>query len=152
MIPGIPDIDCQAAAMSGVWPDFRMQRIDAQNAVWRGTLRPFLCAYEVSVTYRAPFTGEWIDPLRQQPRVRILSPKLKRRDGDPEGPLPHVYAGDGGVPFLCLFDHETLEWTPFRLLAETTLPWSLDWLACYEGWRATGEWTGGGRHAGASIA
>jgi hypothetical protein len=47
---------------------------------------------------------------------------------------------------LCLFDAEANEWTPFHMIAETTIPWTLDWLACYEGWRATGAWTGGGRH------
>jgi hypothetical protein len=52
----------------------------------------------------------------------------------------------GGYPVLCLFDPSACEWTPCDLLAETTVPWTIDWLACYEGWRATGEWTGGGRH------
>ena len=33
-------------------------------------------------------------------------------------------------------------------IASTTVPWALDWLACYELWLMTGRWTGGGRHAG----
>jgi len=33
------------------------------------------------------------------------------------------------------------------LIALTTVPWAADWLACYEGWLATGRWHGGGRHA-----
>ena len=37
---------------------------------------------------------ELIDPLRQQPRVRVLAPVLRRRSGDPEGALPHVYWDD----------------------------------------------------------
>ena len=28
----------------------------------------------------------------------------------------------------------------------TIVPWTIDWLACYEGWLATGEWAGGGIH------
>ena len=151
MMLGIPGIDRQAAAMRCAGPNFSMERIDAQSAVWRGMLRPFLCSYHVSIAYRAPLTVERVNPLQQQPRVRVLSPTLKRRKGDPEGSLPHVYAEEGGSFALCLFDHETAEWTPFSLLADTTLPWALDWLACYEGWRATGEWTGGGRHADASL-
>ena len=93
---------------------------------------------------------ELIDPLRQQPRVRVLAPVLKRRSGDPQGALPHVYWDDAENPALCLFDPEAGEWTPMCLLAETTVPWTADWLACYEGWRATGLWAGGGRHATAS--
>lgn len=147
VIHGIPDIDRQAAAMRATWPDFGLQRIDARRAVWKGRLRPFLLSYEVTVGYRAPTIIERIDPLRQQPIVRVTSPALKRRDGDPEGALPHVYWDDPDHPALCLFDHETNEWTPFHLLAETTVPWALDWLGCYEGWRATGSWAGGGRHA-----
>jgi hypothetical protein len=70
---------------------------------------------------------------------------LKSRQGDPEGDLPHVYAS-GDQILLCLFDPDTREWAPCDLLSETTVPYATDWLACYEGWRATGEWTGGGRH------
>lgn len=31
-------------------------------------------------------------------------------------------------------------------LSQTIVPWSADWLACYELWLMTGRWTGGGRH------
>ncbi|WP_244438191.1 hypothetical protein [Afipia birgiae] len=37
-------------------------------------------------------------------------------------------------------------------IASTTVPWALDWLACYELWLMTGRWTGGGRHAGSQSA
>ena len=124
-----------------------MERIDERTARWTGPLKPFMCFYDVQILYRAPTVIERIDPLRQQPRVRVMSPPLRRRRGDAEGELPHVYWDNPDHPALCLFDHETGEWTPRSLLAETTIPWALDWLACYEGWRATGEWTGGGRHA-----
>ena len=44
------------------------------------------------------------------------------------------------------------EWTPAMTIASTTVPWALDWLACYELWLMTGRWTGGGRHAGSEFA
>lgn len=147
----IPGIDTQIAAMRSAWPLLQVDRIDAQSARWRGPLRPLLRTYEVEVTYRAPTIIENIRPLRQQPLVRVLSPVLKQRRGHREGDLPHVYWDHPTRPALCLFDHETAEWTPFQLLAETTIPWSIDWLGCYEGWRATGEWTGGGRHVSPSL-
>jgi hypothetical protein len=133
--------------MRASWQGLRAEQVGARTARWRGPLKPLLQTYEVQVWYRAPVIIELIEPLRQQPRVRILSLRLRQRRGDAEGDLPHVYWDDPDCPALSLFDHETGEWTPFHLLAETTIPWAIDWLTCYEGWRATGEWTGGGRHA-----
>ena len=146
-VTGIPTIAEQAAAIRASWAGFRMERLDERTARWRGPLRPYLLSYDVQILYRAPTIIERIDPYRQQPLVRVMSPPLRPRHSDVEGPLPHVYWDNRDYPALCLFDHETGEWTPWRLLAETTIPWALDWLACYEGWRATGEWAGGGRHA-----
>ena len=133
--------------MRDVWPSLHSERFDSRTACWRGPLKPFLQTYEVKVFYRVPLIVERIDPLSQQPRVEILSPPLKQREKDVEGFLPHVYWDVLGRPSLCLFDYEAAEWTPFCLLANTIIPWAIDWLACYEGWRATGTWTGGGRHA-----
>lgn len=146
MVRGFPNIAEQAEAMRRHWPDFRMRPINDRSASWRGPLRPLMARYEVEISYRVPHIVERLDPLRQQPRVQVITPALRCRPGDPEGRLPHVYWSHDGEPSLCLFDIETAEWTPFDLIALTTVPWSLDWLGCYEGWRATGEWTGGGRH------
>ncbi|GJD87294.1 hypothetical protein BHAOGJBA_0794 [Methylobacterium hispanicum] len=147
MVTIFPSIEQQDAAIRAAWPTFRLITRTDRTATWQGTLKPFMLAYEVRVSHRIPLVIERIDPLRQQPEVRVVTPPLKPRRGDAEGPLPHVYVDRAGDPVLCLFDHETGEWTPFRLLAETTIPWALDWLGCYEGWRASGEWSGGGRHA-----
>ena len=146
MMRGFPGIAEQDAAMRRHWPAFRIRRLDDRTAIWSGPLRPFMATYEVEVAYRVPLVVERLDPLRQQPRIRVVSPALRPRTGDPEGRLPHVYWSSEGEPSLCLFDFETTEWTPGEFLALTTLPWSVDWLGCYEGWRATGDWTGGGRH------
>lgn len=113
---------------------------------WRGYVRPLLTTYEISILYRLPVVIERIDPLRQQPEVRVISPALKHRSGNSEGDLPHVYWDDPVYPMLCLFDPEAMQWSPQDLIAETTIRWAIDWLGCYEGWRATGRWSGGGRH------
>lgn len=131
--------------MLGRWPTFDLVAQNTDTAVWRGRLKPIFAQYVVEIHYRVPSILENPD-LRHQPRVKVLSPPLKRRAADPEGPLPHVYYDGTPQPPLCLFDPEAREWTPWMLVAETTVPWSIDWLACYEGWRATGEWAGGGRH------
>jgi hypothetical protein len=52
---------------------------------------------------------------------------------------------------LCLFDPEAEEWSHDDLIAFTTIPWAADWLACYEGWLASGRWYGGGRHGRAQF-
>lgn len=143
----LPTIDEQIEAMRHAWPMLRATRVDGRTATWRGLLRPLLMSYDVGILYRVPLIIERLDPMRQQPEVRVLSPTLKRRARSSEGPLPHVYWDHDTTPMLCLFDAEAGQWSPAELLSETTVPWTLDWLACYEGWRATGEWTGGGRHA-----
>lgn len=139
-------IERQISAMEAEWPMLRVVRQEGRVACWRGPLRPLLQVYEVSLVYRAPLAIERLDPKALQPRVRIVSPALRARPGDAEGRLPHVYYGQDGAVSLCLFDPNGGEWSPTDALAETTVPWTMDWLAGYEGWRATGRWTIGGRH------
>lgn len=139
-------IDQQIEAMHAVWPTFKLVRREGRAAIWRGTLRPLLQTYVVEIVYRVPLALEHVPIRRLQPQVEILNPQLRPRFGDPEGMLPHVYYGaDGGVS-LCLLDPDASEWSVSDLLAETTVPWTIDWLAAYEGWRATGAWTAPGRH------
>lgn len=146
---GILSIDEQIAAMAAAWPAFTVVERTADSAAWKGPLRPLLRTFVVEIRYRAPAVIEVLDARRLQPRVRILSPHLRPRPGDAEGRLPHVYyVGDGlDDVILCMFDPDADEWSPMMHLAETTVPWTIDWLASYEGWRTTGTWTGGGRHA-----
>lgn len=139
-------IDTQIEAMSRLWPAFKLVRREGPAALWQGTVRPLLQTYRVGVFYRAPLMVERYSVRVVQPQVEILSPMLRPRRGDAEGMLPHVYYGPDGEVTLCMLDPDSTEWSPADLLAETTVPWITDWLVAYEGWRATGEWTGTGRH------
>ena len=134
--------------MAATWPQFEVVRCDKTTALWEGKLRPIFKSFTVQILYRAPMVLERLNARKIQPRVKIVDPPLRPRRGDPEGELPHVYyVGDGSLDVvLCMFDPESREWSPSMRLAETTVPWTIDWLASYEGWRATGEWVGGGRH------
>lgn len=143
-------IDGQIDSMRAIWPELRLVAHTGDLAEWEGPLRPLLQTYQVRVLYRAPRLVEVLDPRRLQPRVSILAPQLRPRAGDPEGRLPHVYYGPNGEVTLCLLDPDAGDWSPFDLLAETTVPWSIEWLAAYEGWRATGKWTASGRHVEAA--
>ncbi|MBY0334167.1 MAG: hypothetical protein K2X49_26210 [Acetobacteraceae bacterium] len=145
---GLLGIDEQIRAMAETWPRLALVERRGQSAAWEGPLRPLLQTYRVRISYRAPLAIEMISRRQVQPQVQVISPPLRPRRNDPEGQLPHVYyLGDGPLDvMLCMFDPDSDEWSPSMNLAETTVPWTVDWLASYEGWRATGEWTGGGRH------
>jgi len=145
-VTGIVPLDKQIAAMAVDCPMLKIAERTLHAAIWRGPLKPLLMIYEMEIAYRVPTVIELIHPRRQQPQVRVLSPPLRYRRASQEGILPHVYWDRDHQPILCLFDPDGTEWTPMDLLSQTTVKWAIDWLVCYEGWRATGEWTGGGSH------
>jgi hypothetical protein len=132
--------------MASLWPNIKLVARQGACAAWRGPLRPLLQTFLVEIAYRAPVIIERLDVRVLQPRTIVLSPPLRRRQSDPEGALPHVYYGADGDVTLCMLDPEAAEWSPADSLAQTTVPWIVDWLAAYEGWRATGKWTASGRH------
>jgi hypothetical protein len=132
------------------WPSFALVEEAHDHAVWVGSLAGLECSYRLMVELGLPdYVG--VNPLCAEfPIVRVLSPRLVLKPhAVEEAPLPHVYfeAPDITLSPLCLFDPDEGEWSHNDLIAHTTLPWAADWLACYEGWLATGRWHGGGRHA-----
>jgi hypothetical protein len=145
-VTGIVPLNRQIVTMAADYPMLKVVERTPHIAIWRGPLKPLFMTFEVEIAYRVPTVIELIDPRRQQPQVRVLRPPLRYRKTGEEGPLPHVYWDRDDQPILCLFDPDGSQWTPMDLLTETTVKWTIDWLVCYEGWRATGEWTGGGRH------
>lgn len=135
--------------MRSRWPQFELADETDNKAVWFGSLVGIERPYRVMVEYGLPLTEASSDLYRYFPLVRVLSPRLvPRLDVAEESPLPHVYFDDHDITLspLCLFDPAADEWSHDDLIAATTIPWSADWLACYEGWLASGRWYGGGRH------
>ena len=128
---------------------------------WQGELAPLQRRFTVTITYGLPYPlglAEQVhrsihgtttqDLCRRFPIVRVLSPRLELRpDAIDEPPLPHVFPNLEYPPLsaLCLFDPAADEWSHDDLVADTTIPWTAQWLACYEWWLATGRWYGGGR-------
>lgn len=143
-------IEAQIERMQAIWPGIALVSRDGQLAQWRGPVRPLLQTYTIEILYRAPMLIELLDPRRLQPHVSVVEPPLRHRPGDAEGRLPHVYYGADGDVSLCLLDPEAGDWSPADLLADTIVPWTIEWLAAYEGWRATGSWTASGRHVEAA--
>ena len=143
-------ISQQVQAMRRHWPTFDIAEETLDRVVWFGSLAGAERSHRVMVEYGLPRRSATHDMYRRFPVVRVLSPKLQPRfDAAEEAPLPHVYFWEFDITLsaLCLFDVEAGEWTHDDLIALTTVPWAADWLACYEGWLATGRWFGGGRHA-----
>lgn len=140
----------QVSSMADVFPDWSCERPTKRTAVWKGKLQPHKIIYTVRVEYTEPLLPEGRSALYVQPLVEILAPKLKRRFGNAEGSLPHVYIAHPRTtrsgPFLCLFDDKQSQWTSDDLISNTTIPWTSNWLSCYESWTATGKWFGTGKH------
>jgi len=90
----------------------------------------------------------WSAILPCNPRVTVEAPLLRGRPESPGEPIPHHYPNRlcSEQPVLCLHDPLKFEWLPVYAIADTIVPWTIEWLACYEVWLALGTWTGGGRH------
>ncbi|MDX2387963.1 hypothetical protein GHK29_33995 [Sinorhizobium medicae] len=115
-------IEEQVAAMRAAWPTFSYRTFGKDAVIWRGTLKPLTRSYDVEIAYST-------DMVIAGPEVRVISPRLTRLPGNPEGSLPHVYNRDRD-PILCLFDPAREQWSGWLLVSETIVAWTIDWLAC----------------------
>ena len=132
----------QVRQMRGKWPGFRVALRKKDRVCWEGELRPIQKTYTVRVALRlVP------EPVPPNPIVVVLRPLLHGRVENPDEAIPHVYTNPVNLllPLLCLFHPPTDRFDPRRdSVADTIVPWTTEWLACYEGWLATGTWFGGG--------
>jgi hypothetical protein len=138
----------QIATMRDIWSDeFDLVEHTGVSARWVGLLKPNRTRYKVQIRYQAPLIIQIPDPYRFQPRVQVLDPVLQRHPKT-NASIPHVYRDDDNptTPYLCLFDPRAEEWSPFDLIATTTVPWTVLHLHYYEGWLLTGKWLGPERH------
>lgn len=141
----------QVRLMAQDWPGFRLVVNFSWYVVWEGKLRPLHQSYLIRVTYCLGHRLKNAYIPYFAPRVVVEEPQLTCRTDNPGEPIPHHYPNrsDPQRPILCLYDPREAEWSPSKSITKTTIPWAMTWLACYEGWHATGMWTGGGRHPSA---
>lgn len=125
----------QIVSMKRIWPGLKLRGRRTEAVRWIGSLRPQFQIYRVEIIHQ----------LNDHSIVRVLSPELTRLPDNEEGQLPHVYP-PASDPTLCLYDPCADEWDHSMLISRTIVPWTIDWLVCYELWLMTGKWTGGGRH------
>lgn len=116
----------QALALQHAYPGAVVQ-LRPGGLLWRGVVQPTALTYTYTIELRAR--------QGKPPAVRVLSPDLVP---DNQGRLPHVY--DNGS--LCVSSFPN--WRPSMLFTHTFLPWTCEWLAFYEIWRATRTWHGDG--------
>lgn len=140
----------QVESMRRKWPRFRALVELSWAATWEGQIKPLSQPYNIHVSLCLGCNLDGVRVLPHGPRVMAINPLLRRRASEPADPIPHHYPNRfcPEKPFLCLYDPAEDEWGFSDAIADTIVPWTVDWLACYEGWLATGEWTGGGRHPG----
>lgn len=118
----------QIAEMERLYPAFTT-RWKTNKVIWRGPLQPSgHTIYTVKIQYA----------LAQSPKVWVSDPPLSKEFLASQ--TAHVYPGGR----LCLFYPHTREWLPAMLIAQTTIPWTSEWLFYYEDWLIVGEWRGRG--------
>lgn len=124
--------------MEAKWPRFAFEALRSSIARWVGPLREFQKEYVVAV--------HWNFESPERPYVLLRDPPLRPREGGTFEQIPHLmfYSEHPELSGLCLFDPEGAEWTNKRLIADTTVVWTAEWLLYYELWHVDGVWRGGG--------
>ena len=132
-------IQWQIDEMKYCFPSFTIISKSSHFVIWQGILQPnsSMNSYTIKIKYK----------LGERPKVFVIKPKLENL---PKQHIPHIYSKDPlkEEPNLCLYLPNTDEFTQQKSIARTIVPWTAHWLFCYEIWRLTGEWVGGGKHPG----
>ena len=121
------------------WPTFEVRDRSSEHVLWHGQLRGFQLIYFVGVYWT-------LNGSIDRPYVFLLEPPLRPREGGTYEEIPHLMFDDENPKLsgLCLFDPDGNEWKSCMLIADTTVPWTADWLLFYELWHYDGKWRGGG--------
>jgi len=113
-------IEQQVYSMRARFPQFQFFR-RKDGPTWQGMVRTseITSEYVVKVVYQGFL-----------PKVWIVNPEIFGNK--------HRYA-DGS---LCLYETSDRSWHPNLLIADTIIPWTIEWLRLYELWLITGIWYG----------
>ena len=132
--------------MRSEYPGFAVVFSTPWIVIWHGELVPYAQPYSVQILY-CSISLALANIQGRMPHVEVIEPLLGRRSSRPEQPIPHVWFNPvmPSRPRLCL--NTEWEWTTAMYIADTIVPWAIEWLAAYEGWRATGTWYAGGHNS-----
>lgn len=126
----------QLAALKASYPEAKGV-IKKRNLFWDGKLSPtpLLREYCVHIKYS----------LEQGLETWVIGDSLQRLD-DPDFPHHYEICEKEKMVKICLYLPGTGEWSRNKVIANTIVPWAIEWLFFYEIWLSTGEWRGGGQH------
>lgn len=127
------------------FPRFSVVMRSVFGIQWIGTVQPIAQRYRIQVSFLPGVLLPEVEFAYQSPMVHVLEPRLEHRYEAPHERLPHVYR-EAYPPHLCLYYPGN--WSMWRSVADTIIPWACEWFARYEMWHATGDWTGPARHPG----
>lgn len=129
-----PTIGQQLYALKALYPESVCR---AKNGMirWKANIKPGPLCDEYSL--RIIWDG------RSAPVVWAGGGAISRCDD--LSSVPHKFRVDKSSweIQLCL---QKNDWKGNHLIAETFVPWAMEWLVHFELWLATGEWLGGGVH------
>lgn len=141
-------IQDQDRRLRAVFPEFDLVLDGGWVGIWEGPLTPIMRRYRVRVTYfRRRFFDTWTLE-NSYASVQVVDPAIGLNPRGTGKWPPHIYynESDPQYPRLCLYDPKERSWSPREYIADTIIPWAIDWLFFFERWMDTGEWEGGGRH------
>lgn len=103
--------------------------------IWSGKIKPSALSKEYTVVlFYHP--GE-------SPKVWVIGDELEQLD-NPNFPHKFKIDRENRMVRICLYRYS--EFNSSKLLSNTIIPWTVEWLYFYELWLATSEWFGGGEH------
>ena len=124
----------QKISLKATYPS-SMCEIKGDTLFWYGKIRPSPLSREYCVLIKFKM---W-----KSPSVWILGDELQKLDS-PEFPHRYQIDKENQMVEICLYRYR--EFTTYKFLSKTIVPWTVEWLYFYELWLATGEWYGGGDH------
>lgn len=106
--------------------------------LWIGKVQPTPLSriYTVVVKFR----------MWEPPQVWVIGDELQNLDS-PDFPHKYEIDVDKKMVRICLYRYR--EFSTYKFLSKTIIPWTIEWLYFYEIWLATNEWFGGGEHPSA---
>lgn len=132
----------QIQALNRLFPDARWT-VGRNELTGDGLFSPT----PLSDVYRLIFYYKRIGTSRCNVKVILKGDNLRRIEAKD---FPHNYGIDAERREVELCLNRWWEFNSRKLLAETVVPWAIEWLYYYEGWLVTGKWLGGGEHPGKS--
>ncbi len=126
----------QKVELERIYPE-SMSNIHDGKLEWHAKVKPTIYSkeYEIRIEYK----------IGKQPLTWLVGEEISPEQAKK---IPHKYRViiEENKVLLCLYRSKYNEWEKNMFIADTIVPWAIEWLFFYEIWQITGEWKGGGEH------